>query len=150
MQKIIPHELDFCHMARDIPYFHIARAGLSALEPREAARIAGLMGSQDTRIMVEAWKQGMHFDSRRRLHDIHCPTLVVAASEDNGVPRHHATMLHEGIAGSELVVVNGANHALIWTHPTEFVRVVSEFLGRLSRDGCAREVAANQARIGNR
>ena len=46
---------------------------------------------------------------------IACPTLVIAASNDRGVPMHHATMLHDGISGSRLVVVDGADHALIWT-----------------------------------
>jgi pimeloyl-ACP methyl ester carboxylesterase len=41
---------------------------------------------------------------------------------------HHAQMLHAGIRGSKLVVIEGAGHTLIWTHPDEFVRVTDEFL----------------------
>ena len=70
----------------------------------------------------------MAFDSRRRLAEIHCPTLILAGSNDVGVPIHHAKMLHEGIAGSRLVVIEGADHALIWTHTHEFARAVNEFL----------------------
>jgi 3-oxoadipate enol-lactonase len=38
-------------------------------------------------------------------------------------------MLHDGIVGSQLVIVDGADHALIFTHPEEFLRVIDEFLG---------------------
>jgi hypothetical protein len=37
-------------------------------------------------------------------------------------------MLHAGIAGSRLVIVEGAGHTLIWTHSDEFVRVTEEFI----------------------
>jgi hypothetical protein len=38
-------------------------------------------------------------------------------------------MLQEGIAGSNLVVIEGAGHTLIWTRSEELVRVTEEFLG---------------------
>jgi pimeloyl-ACP methyl ester carboxylesterase len=41
---------------------------------------------------------------------------------------HHAKMLTAGIPGSELVVVEGAGHTLIWTHPEQLVRIVEDFL----------------------
>ncbi len=59
------------------------------------------------------------FDSRRRLAEIACPTLVVAAANDQAVPIHHAIMLHNGIPESRLVLIDAADHALIWTHPDE-------------------------------
>jgi pimeloyl-ACP methyl ester carboxylesterase len=71
----------------------------------------------------------MAFDSRRRLAQIKCPTLIIAGADDYAVPIHHANMLHGGIAGSQLTVIDGANHALMWTHSNEFVRAVDEFLG---------------------
>ncbi|MFG2053110.1 alpha/beta fold hydrolase [Micromonospora sp. NPDC048930] len=91
--------------------------------------LARLMADQDRTMMVSAWKETMAFDSRSRLAQISCPTLVIAASDDRAVPIHHAKMLHDGIAGSELVVIDGADHALIWTHPDEFARVTDGFLG---------------------
>ena len=71
----------------------------------------------------------MAFDSRRRLAEIGCPTLIVAASNDQAVPIHHAKMLHDGIPGSQLVIIDGADHTLIWTHSDELVQVTDEFLG---------------------
>ena len=87
------------------------------------------MASQDQKLMVFAWKEAMAFDSRRRVAEIRCPTLIIAGSNDDAVPILHAKMLYDGIAGSRLVIIDGADHALIWTHATELVRVTEEFLG---------------------
>jgi pimeloyl-ACP methyl ester carboxylesterase len=91
--------------------------------------LAGVMADQDGQLMVSAWREAMAFDSRRRLAEIGCPTLIVAASNDQAVPIHHARMLHVGICDSQLVVIAGADYALIWTHTDKLVRVTDEFLG---------------------
>ena len=90
--------------------------------------LTNLMASQDRKLMLSAWRESMAFDSRQRLRDIQCPTLIIAGSEDNAVPFHHAKMLNEGIRSSRLSVVKGADHTLIWTHPGELVRLTHEFL----------------------
>jgi pimeloyl-ACP methyl ester carboxylesterase len=102
--------------------------GARELGKERGAWLAGLMASQDRTLMVSAWQETMAFDSRSHLAEIRCPTLVVAGSKDSAVPFHHAKMLHHGIAGSRLVVIRGAGHALIWTHSDEFVRVVDSEL----------------------
>ena len=99
------------------------------LDKERANWLAGLMADQDRMLMLTAWKETMAFDSRKRLAEIRCPTLVIAGSNDQGVPIHHAKMLHDGIHGSQLVIIDGADHALIWTHTDELVRVTEEFLG---------------------
>jgi 3-oxoadipate enol-lactonase len=90
--------------------------------------VIGLMADQGSKLMESAWKETMAFDSRRRLIEIKCPTLVVAASQDQAVPIHNAKMLHDGIADSRIVMIDSADHALIWTHSEELVRVTDEFL----------------------
>jgi len=102
--------------------------GAKELAQERADWLAGLMADQDRRLMVSAWKETMRFDSRTRLAEIACPTLVVAGSKDQAVPMHHAQMLHDGIAGSRLAIVDGAGHTLIWTHQRDFMRLVEEFL----------------------
>jgi 3-oxoadipate enol-lactonase len=97
--------------------------------PRERADwLTSLMAGQDRSLMVRAWKEAMAFDSRRRLAEISCPTLIIAGSSDTAVPMHHAQMLHAGIQGSRLAVIDGAGHTLIWTHPEQLTRIVEEFL----------------------
>jgi 3-oxoadipate enol-lactonase len=107
----------------------VVSQGAKDLARERADWLVALIASQDKTLMLSAWKEAMAFDSRRRLAEIRCPTLVVAGANDQAVPIHHAKTLHEGIAGSRLVVVDGADHALIWTRPDELVRVTEEFLG---------------------
>ena len=102
--------------------------GMQQVDKERANRLADVIRSQDLKLMLIAWRQMMLFDSRKRLAGIRCPTLVIAGSNDKGVPTHHAKMLHDGIVGSKLVIINGADHALIWAHPGEFMRMTDEFL----------------------
>ena len=107
----------------------VVSQGAKELGKERADWLVGLMAHQDRKLMVSAWEETMAFDSRPRLAEIACPTLVVAGSADQAVPMHHARMLHDGIRGSKLVVIAGARHTLIWTHPDELVRVTEDFLG---------------------
>jgi pimeloyl-ACP methyl ester carboxylesterase len=106
--------------------------GLKQIPKEQAAWVANLIartwGEADPKSIELAWREAMAFDSRSRLHEIRCPTLVIAGSDDNAVPMHHASMLHDGIAGSKLVVIAGADHALMWARPNEWLEEVNEFL----------------------
>ena len=90
--------------------------------------LVALTENQDKALMLTAWKEAMTFDSRPRLAEITCPTLIIAAANDEAVPAHHARMLHRGIRGSQLVVVENARHALIWTNPDALVLHTERFL----------------------
>jgi 3-oxoadipate enol-lactonase len=103
--------------------------GTKQLDKERADWLIGLLANQDTQLMVSAWRETMAFDSRSRLTEIKCPTLIVAGSKDEAVPIHHAKMLHDGIVGSRLVIVDGADHTLIWKHSGELLRAMDEFLG---------------------
>ncbi len=102
--------------------------GLEGASADRKAWLTRLMGEQDRDAMLRAWREVMAFDSRPRLAEIRCPTLVLAGASDTAVPFHHARMLHDGIAGSRLEVIEGANHGLIWTHTAEFLKAVDAFL----------------------
>lgn len=103
--------------------------GFKGLSQERLGWLAGLIAGQDRGLMVSAYREAMAFDSRRRLKEIRCPALVVAGSNDRAVPVHHAKMLHDGIPGSRLVVIDGADHGLIFTHTGELERVTDEFFG---------------------
>jgi pimeloyl-ACP methyl ester carboxylesterase len=107
----------------------VVSQGAKGLTRERAEWLVDLMASEDHALMVSVWRAATAFDSRHRLGEIRCPTLVVAASNDRAVPMHHATRLHDGILGSQLIVIEGADHALIWTHPDELLRVTDGFLG---------------------
>jgi pimeloyl-ACP methyl ester carboxylesterase len=106
----------------------VVSQGAKQLGKERAHWLAGLIAVQDRKLMVSAWRETMAFDSRRRLAEIACPTHV-AASDDRAVPIQHAKILHDGIAGSQLVIIDGADHAPIWTHSDDFLRVTDEYLG---------------------
>jgi pimeloyl-ACP methyl ester carboxylesterase len=106
----------------------VVSQGLTQVDKERADAVVDLIADQDRKLMLSAWDEAMAFDSRSRLAEITCPTLVVAAANDKAVPIHHAKMLHDGIPGSQLVVIEGADHALVWTHPDELMRVIDEFL----------------------
>jgi 3-oxoadipate enol-lactonase len=106
----------------------LASQGLTQVVKERADWVVNLIADQDRDLMVSAWKAAMAFDSRRRLGEIMCPTLIVAGSDDNAVPFHHAKTLHDGIRGSRLVTIDGGDHALIWARPGDLVKVIDEFL----------------------
>jgi pimeloyl-ACP methyl ester carboxylesterase len=110
----------------------ILSRGLKQMGKEQAAWYAGLIGAQDDKKMLAAWRAAMEFDSRPWLGEIKCPALIVAGSKDYAVPMHHAKMLHDGIAGSRLAVMDGADHALLWFYPDDLVRVTEEFLASAS------------------
>lgn len=91
-------------------------------------RIMKLISEQDSKIMIAEWKDAVAFDGRSQLKDIKCPTLIIAGTKDTAVPLHHSKMLHAGIAGSELVVIEGADHALIWANPDKLLDATTKFL----------------------
>jgi 3-oxoadipate enol-lactonase len=74
------------------------------------------------------------FDGRAQLAKIHAPTAVVVGEEDYAAPVAMAQALHDGIAGSSLLVIPKARHLT----PLETPDIVVEELRRLldaSRNG---------------
>jgi pimeloyl-ACP methyl ester carboxylesterase len=123
----------------------ILSQGMKQLSAERAAWVIGLIAQQDAALMVQAWRAAMAFDSRRRLSEIRCPTLVIAGAKDAAVPFYHAEQLHAGIAGSELLSVADADHTFIWSHSDEFARVTEAFLSAGMAHGLS--VASSETRV---
>ena len=66
-----------------------------------------------------------------RLADIHAPTLVVVGDQDVPDILAIATLLETGIAGTRKVVIPETAHHLNMERPTEFDRIVLDFLRTL-------------------
>ena len=107
--------------------------GGQRMSPESARWLQEILAANDTARMVAAVEAMYAFDSRPWLDQIRCPTLVIAGAEDTGVPLPHAHMLAQGIPGAQLRVVDGAGHALIWTHTDIFVEAVEAFLASVNR-----------------
>jgi pimeloyl-ACP methyl ester carboxylesterase/molybdopterin/thiamine biosynthesis adenylyltransferase len=71
---------------------------------------------------------GVNHDSRALLKQIGCPTLIVQGGADRLVGPELGRRLHEGIAASQLLVLEQAPHFLIWEHASRFNEEVIKFL----------------------
>lgn len=64
----------------------------------------------------------------QRLHDIHCPTLIVVGERDLPDFQRIADQLHAGIVGAQKVTLPGVGHMANMEAPTRFTEVVCTFL----------------------
>lgn len=69
-------------------------------------------------------------DLTGRLGEIRVPTLVIVGEDDPGTPVDMARIIHDGIAGSELVVLPGARHLANIEAAEPFNAALSRFLAR--------------------
>jgi non-heme chloroperoxidase len=68
-------------------------------------------------------------DFRKDLASINVPTLVMHGSADRILPiAATATRTHQAVKGSQLVVVEGAPHGMLWTHADQVNEALVGFL----------------------
>jgi proline iminopeptidase len=72
------------------------------------------------------------FDYPPRLGQVSRPTLVIVGEKDRITTPRAARVLHEGIAGSELVVLPGVGHMSFVEAPEAYVDAVRAFLRRVA------------------
>lgn len=70
-------------------------------------------------------------DFSEDLEKITCPTLIICGEKDKQ-NRKAAVRLHEGISGSELLIVAGSGHEVNVDRPDELGKAVSDFFGKCS------------------
>lgn len=70
-------------------------------------------------------------DTLDRLGDIHTPALVVYADCDRIFPARHGEQLAAGIPGAQGVLLENCGHAPMSERPTEFARILQQFLNPL-------------------
>lgn len=94
--------------------------------------------SESFRAMVNDYT-GWHFLNRdldqrleppaaQRLHEIHCPTLIVVGERDLPDFQRIADLLHAGIAGAQKVVLPGVGHLASMEAAARFTELVGAFL----------------------
>ena len=69
-------------------------------------------------------------DITSSLSKVRCPALVIAGEKDLLKPPRYSQIIADGIAGSELLVVPGAGHAVVLEQPEWINRKVIEFIDR--------------------
>lgn len=119
----------------------LLRGGLLSMFPRLA--LASRYGALDfaPTIALDALRAGplnLFLAARALLKDdvqalfasIRAPTLVIAAERDALVPPTLCATVAAGIAGAELIELQGAGHNVMWDRADEFNQAVLEFLQR--------------------
>ncbi|MCK7612530.1 alpha/beta fold hydrolase [Roseibium sediminicola] len=69
-------------------------------------------------------------DSRPRLGEIACPTMVLVGDGDRLTPVEISREIHEHIPGSELVVIEGCGHLSPLEAPDAVTKTLRDFLNR--------------------
>lgn len=70
-------------------------------------------------------------DVYEEIEKIRVPTLILVGDQDVATPLSNAQRLHEGIAGSQLVVIPGAGHTSTVEEPVAVNAAISNFLETL-------------------
>jgi pimeloyl-ACP methyl ester carboxylesterase len=70
---------------------------------------------------------GREFENKK-LGKVRAPTLIIWGRDDVLIPLAHGEALHRGIAGSQLIVLDGTGHIPMVGKPTEFNAAVGKFL----------------------
>ncbi len=80
----------------------------------------------------EVYRTAMHalvrFDARRRLTEVHAPTLVISGALDMTVPIETQQDLARGIPGARQVIIPQARHAVIADQSVRFNAALLDFL----------------------
>jgi len=74
----------------------------------------------------------LHFDTRSRLGEIRAPTLIIAGEQDAMLKNTYSQDLHQGIAGSKLVVIPKQNHGIFHEVPSLLAAEVENFVLKVS------------------
>jgi pimeloyl-ACP methyl ester carboxylesterase len=111
---------------------HVRRAfspAFVAANPAFVADYAAHVTDNDPVAFAATMRALAETDLRDALPKLGMPALVVAGSEDTGMPANvHAAALHAGIAGSRLEVMAGVGHSLHLEDPDGFARLILGFV----------------------
>ncbi|MDH3498900.1 MAG: 3-oxoadipate enol-lactonase [Acidimicrobiia bacterium] len=67
-------------------------------------------------------------DLRREIGGITTPSLVIGGREDLATPPEQAELIHQAVAGSRLVILDGAGHVSNLEQPGAFTAALADFL----------------------
>ena len=71
------------------------------------------------------------FDARSQLGGIRAPTLIITGRDDAITPAPHSELLHHGIPGSQLVIIEDAGHHVPSEKPEQLHQAIADFLTSL-------------------
>jgi pimeloyl-ACP methyl ester carboxylesterase len=93
---------------------------------RDSWNVAAGASPTGTYACVDSWLTDFRVDLAR----VPVPTLILHGDSDRIVPAVVSGIrTHQAVKGSDLVLVEGAPHGMLWTHATEVNRALVTFLG---------------------
>ena len=99
---------------------------LSKLRERESAVSA--LPPEYFRGFIRLCEAFLEINLTSRLNQVECPTLVVVGEYDILKHRRFAEIIHHGISGSHLEVVDDAGHAVVIEKPREIAELILGFI----------------------
>ena len=109
--------------------------GVGFLPPEERERLLAKRLRIGPAVLLNDLLCCDRFDLLDRVHLICLPTLIVVGTEDTLTPVRYARYLAEKIAGSRLVIVEGATHHVHQERPDVVNPAIREFLEGLTEPG---------------
>jgi 3-oxoadipate enol-lactonase len=100
--------------------------------PEVVERIAAVLRKSDPRGYAAAIRAIGFVDLTERIGAIRCPALVVVGEQDPGTPPAMARVIHERIAGSEMLILSGAMHCAVVEDADRFLPALLDFIGARS------------------
>lgn len=97
------------------------------MEGREAFLTQYFSKPEVLQALIRLTDSSVGYDVVDRLHEIHCPTLILSSSEDALVPPTEQQLLHRHIPGSIYLTLNGSGHASMYENPAAFATLVLGF-----------------------
>ena len=98
------------------------------------------MVQESLKVPARVWKETtegfLRDDHSGELHKIAAPTLILWGDQDS-LTRSDQEKLQTGIAGSRLVVYEGAGHTLYWEEPARVAHDLGAFVKDLAKGGTA-------------
>ena len=67
-----------------------------------------------------------------RLHEIHCPSLIMVGEHDHGTPPEMSRLMHQNIVGSEFVIIPDAAHIASIEQEAFFNAEIFKFLKKVT------------------
>ncbi len=104
--------------------------GFREANPHEIEPVREMVRGTSVDGMVGCCHAAKKMDHAPILKDITAPTLVIVGEHDPGTPVSAARVLHDGIAGSELCIIDNAAHLTNIEQSDQFNTVLLDFLNR--------------------
>lgn len=140
------------NVLRDLDNSRLIRQGLqrSFADPTKVdeamvtrySELSRAPGHRDILLQLMLDFRSRNYASNERLAALTMPVLILQGAQDNLVPPDHATLFHNAIAGSELVVFDNAGHIPQEEIPAISAEPVREFVDGIYSDDAAAAQAA--------